>query len=144
VFSRSVAPAGDTVGVWGQVSSPGGWGGVFKGGRWGVWGEADGPGRWAGYFIGNGYFSGSLGVGTAAPAYPLHVATGLDVGIYGTSTSSGGSLALPVAGVKGVISSAAATGAGVVGVDTATTGGLGAGVAGASYSPDGAGVFAEN
>src|SRR5262249_14921 len=50
-------------------------------GAYGVWGRSDtGVGVYGqsgtgfgGYFVGNGYFSGNVGIGTLAPAAPLHV-----------------------------------------------------------------------
>jgi hypothetical protein len=41
---------------------------------YGVYGEASGsPINWGGYFVGDGYFSGKLGIGTNAPTAKLHI-----------------------------------------------------------------------
>ena len=142
LYSQSVAPGGNTVGVWGQVTSPDGWGGVFKGGRWGVWGEADGPGRWAGYFVGRGFFSGSVGIGTATPLYPLHVESTQITVIAGICDSTAGTAGAGVAGVMGMTTSST-VGAGVAGISEETSG-LHWGVAGVSNSPDGVGTKGNN
>ncbi len=44
---------------------------------YGVYGKAlDVANDWAGYFLGNGYFSGFVGIGTSEPEAPLHVHEG--------------------------------------------------------------------
>lgn len=76
------------IGVWGSHEGSG-WGvygnspsgiGAYghasgsTGTNYGVYGQSDSPSGYAGYFLGRGYFSLNLGIGTNAPAAPLHVA----------------------------------------------------------------------
>ncbi len=64
----------DGMGVFAQHQPSGnqGWLGTPD---YGVYGVAGSP-AWAGYFLGDGYFSGFVGIGTSEPEAPLHVHEG--------------------------------------------------------------------
>lgn len=72
VYGLASAAGGTTYGVYGQSASPNGYGGYFVGAR--------------------NYFSGNLGIGTAAPSYQFEVnagTTGLTPGAYIRNSGSG-------------------------------------------------------
>lgn len=95
------------------------------------------------------YADGLVGVGTATPSFPLHVAGSESAGIYGETDYIGGqgmwgrALASVGAGSGVHGESAGNSGRGVYGHATATSG-QAAGVLGESSSPDGYGVYALN
>ena len=86
VFGQSGSNTGSGVGVKGTSASPLGYG-VFaenlatSGSAVGLFGKSNSANGFGGYFIGNGYFSGKLGVGTTSPSSALEVA--------GTATMGG-------------------------------------------------------
>ncbi len=128
---------------------------------YGVYGRAnDLVNDWAGYFLGNGYFSGLVGIGTTEPGYPLHVVgdgqpgmlvqnTGdsvLPYGMWAATDGLGGRAVYGVAthsagsnyGVFGT--SAGSNGTGVFGLASATSG-VTYGVRGETLSQQGYGVY---
>jgi hypothetical protein len=79
VFGIAAMTTGINYGVYGQSQSPTGrgvcgLGNNAAGANYGVYGQTNSADGWAGYFVGRGYFSGNVGIGTTAPAYPLHLA----------------------------------------------------------------------
>ena len=111
VFGHAAAVSGPNYGVYGKTSSPDGWAGWFVGGR--------------------NYFQGNVGIGTAAPDYPLSVITGSDRAIYATTTG--------ISGVYGV--SRNSQGRGVAGFATDGSG-TNYGVYGSSRSSSGYDFYA--
>jgi len=80
------------------------------------------------------YLNGQVGIGTKAPATPLHVRGGGNATLYSQDTSQTGE-------TFGVVGEASSTsGTGVYGVATAASG-ITVGVIGEANSPDGTGVF---
>jgi hypothetical protein len=88
VRGQNRGTGGFGIGVWGSHDGTG-WGvygsspsgtGVYghasgsTGTNYGVYGQSDSASGYAGYFLGRGYFSLNLGIGTNAPATPLHLA----------------------------------------------------------------------
>ena len=83
VYGYARNSSDQNTGVYGFASGSSGtkYGGYFKaqdgGTNYGIYATASGGGtNWAGYFVGNGYFSGNVGIGTTGPGYKLHVVGG--------------------------------------------------------------------
>jgi hypothetical protein len=143
VYGYAGAASGTTYGLYGQAVSTNGVG-VFGTG-----------GKWAGSFIGNVYASGSVGIGTSAPAHMLDVGGEINAISAGSNTTITGTYAGTTydaidglatngtgatAGVFGASASTAGTGVyGYAGAATGTT----YGVYGQSVSNNGVGVFGQ-
>ncbi len=92
-------PNGTAIGVLGETTTANGaavvgWTYSPSGPAKGVWGSSSSPDGYAGYFQGRGYFSGNVGIGTAAPQAELNV--------NGTSWFQGDTTPLPGAAGAGV------------------------------------------
>jgi hypothetical protein len=152
----------DGMGVFAQHQPSGnqGWLGTPD---YGVYGKAlDIANDWAGYFLGNGYFSGFVGIGTSEPEAPLHVVSadfrtiyavntatsGIHYGLYGQSNSTAGTglygFATATSGLTyGVLGANSSTGGrGVLG-SAAAASGVNSGVYGLTNSPAGYGVYSQ-
>lgn len=79
-------------GIIGQGLSANSWGVYGYNPYGGVAVRGYSAGGWAGYFSGNTYVSGNVGIGTASPAYPLHLISSSGInwmaGFHNTSTSA--------------------------------------------------------